>query len=175
MNGDRYAEVSDPIVTVLQKVPIFGGLSLPEIQKIFNLCQFKQVSPGSDLYRSGSPSTDLFILLEGSLGVRTSAGVEISQIYPIGLVGEMGVLTREPRSADVVAIEDTIGFSIQQADLDDLFIRHAEIGRKMLINVIQNLSRKLYNANVQLEQLKSILPNLSKEADELLGGNIFLY
>ncbi|MSS72320.1 MAG: cyclic nucleotide-binding domain-containing protein [Candidatus Latescibacteria bacterium] len=120
-------------------------------------------------------STDLFILLEGSLGVRTSAGVEISQIYPIGLVGEMGVLTREPRSADVVAIEDVIGFSIQQDDLDDLFIRHAEIGRKMLINVIQNLSRKLYNANVQLEQLKSILPNLSKEADKLLGGNIFLY
>lgn len=101
--------------------------------------------------------------------------MEISQIYPIGLVGEMGVLTREPRSADVVAIEDVIGFSIQQDDLDDLFIRHAEIGRKMLINVIQNLSRKLYNANVQLEQLKSILPNLSKEADKLLGGNIFLY
>lgn len=175
MNGDRYDEASDPIIGVLKKIPIFDGLTMPEVQKIFNLCQFKQLGPGADLYRSGSPSTDLFILLEGSLGVRTSAGVEISQIYPIGLVGEMGVLTGEPRSADVVAIEDAMGFSIQQDDLGDLFTRHAEICRKMLLNVIQNLSRKLYNANIQIEHLKNSVPDLNKEANEFLTGNIFLY
>lgn len=175
MSDDLHAEASDPIIEVLRKIPIFASLSLPEIQKIFNLCRFRQVSSGADLYRHGASSADLFILLEGSLGVRTAAGVEISRIYPIGLVGEMGVLTGEPRSADVVALEDVIGLSIHKDDLADLFIRNAEVCRKMLTNVIQALSKKLYNANVQIEQIKNSVPELNKEADELLAGNIFLY
>jgi CRP-like cAMP-binding protein len=175
MSDDRHAEASDPIIEILRKIPIFAGLALPEIQKIFNLCRFKQIGAGADLYRNGASSADLFLLLEGSLGVRTAAGVEISRIYPIGLVGEMGVLTGEPRSADVVALEDVMGLSVHKDDLDDLFAQNAEICRKMLTNVIQALSKKLYNANVQLEQLKNSVPELNKEADELLAGNIFLY
>ncbi len=175
MSDDRYAEVSDPIIEVLRKIPIFAGLGLPEIQKIFTLCRFKQIGSGADLYRNGTPSADLFILLEGGLGVRTAAGVEVSRIYPIGLVGEMGVLTGEPRSADVVALEDAMGLSIHKDDLDNLFVQNAEVCRKMLTNVIQALSKKLYNANVQIEQIKNSVPELHKEADELLAGNIFLY
>lgn len=175
MSSDDYTEASDPIVEVLVKIPTFDGLTLPEVQKIFNLCRFRQLGPGADLYRNGASSTDLFILLEGSLGVRTSAGVEVSRIYPIGLVGEMGVLTGEPRSADVVVLEDVMGLSILKDDLEGLFNRDAEICRKVLINVVQNLSKKLYNANVQLEHLKSSVPEIHKEANELLAGNIFLY
>jgi CRP-like cAMP-binding protein len=168
-------EASDPILGVLTKIPTFAGLALPEIQKIFGICRLTQLASGSILYKSGSPSADMFILLEGSLGVRTSAGVEVSRIYPIGLVGEMGTLTGEPRSADVAALEDVMGFSIHKDDLTGLLSRNSDICHTILINVIQNLSKKLYNSNLQMEQLKKSVPDLNKEAEEFLSGNIFLY
>jgi CRP-like cAMP-binding protein len=174
MDGDR-AEASDPIIEILKKIPIFDGLTLPEIHKIFNICRLQQYGAEETIYRSGSPSADMFILLEGSLAVRTSAGVELSQITPVGLVGEMGILTDEPRSADVVTLDNVRGFLIYKDDLNDLFIHNSEICRKMLFNVIQILSRKLYNANVQMEKLKNSAPEVSKEVDDLLAGNIFLY
>lgn len=175
MDHPRGSEASDPILDVLKKIPIFAGLSLPEVQKIFRLCRLTQLAADTSLYRCGDPSADVFILLEGSLGVRTSTGVEISRIYPIGLVGEMGILTGEPRSADVTVLEEVMGFTILRDDMTGLFNGNPEICHRVLLNVIQNLSRKLYNANLQMEQLKKSLPDLNKEAEELLSGNIFLY
>ena len=115
-----------------------------------------QYGPEESIYNSGSANTDMFILLEGNLAKRTSTGVEVSKINPVGLVGEMGILTDEPRSANVTTLENVMGFIIKKDELTDLFTRNAEICQKILLNVVQILSRKLF-------------------VDELLADNIFLY
>ncbi len=68
-----------------------------------------------------------------------------------------------------------MGFIIKKDELTDLFTRNSEICQKVLLNVIQILSKKLFTANTQMEQLKKTVPSLSKEVDELLADNIFLY
>ena len=168
-------EPADPLFEVLKKIPIFEGLTLPELQNIFNICRLMQYGAEEPIYNSGSASTDMFILLEGNLAVRTSTGVEVSKINPVGLVGEMGILTDEPRSANVITLGDVMGFIIKKDELTDLFTRNSEICQKVLLNVIQILSKKLFTANTQMEQLKKTVPSLSKEVDELLADNIFLY
>ncbi len=89
-------EPADPLFEVLKKIPTFEGLTLPELQNIFNICRLMQYGTEEPIYNSGSASTDMFILLEGNLAVRTSTGVEVSKINPVGLVGERGSSRMNP-------------------------------------------------------------------------------
>jgi CRP-like cAMP-binding protein len=43
--------------------------------------------------------------------------MDIAYITPVGLVGEMGVITDEPRSADVVGITEAMGLEITKEAL----------------------------------------------------------
>ncbi len=175
MNSDRYAEISDQILEVLKSIPIFDRLTLPEVHKIFDIFRPQRYEAGEVIYRIGSPSDDMFILMEGILSVRTSAGIEVAQVTPIGLVGEMGLLTHSPRSAEVIAIDDMTGLFICKADLTNLFIRDTTTCVKVLLNIIKIIARKIHNTNIQIEKLKASAPHLSKEIDEILAGNVFLY
>lgn len=174
MNDIPCLEASNQILEALKNVPLFEGLTLPELQKVFDICCLQQYKDGEIIYRIGSPSDDMFILMEGILSVRTSAGIEIAQVTPIGLVGEIGLLTHSPRSADVIAIDDMTGLFVCRADLTNLFIRDTTTCVKVLLNVIKIISRKMHNTNIQIEKLKASAPHFSKEIDDALSGNILL-
>src|SRR5215469_12723301 len=67
------------------------------------------VNAGTVLFRSGDPAEDAFVVLSGRLGVITGvdAGeLPIAYINPGEIVGEMGLISHEPRSATVVALRD---------------------------------------------------------------------
>ena len=87
MNEIPCTEVSDNAVEVLKKIPLFERLTLPEFHKVFAICSPQRYRAGETLYRIGLPSLHMFILLEGKLAVRTSAGVEGAHIHPLDLVG----------------------------------------------------------------------------------------
>ena len=165
----------DQTIELLQKIPLFERLTLPELHNVFDICSLQRYRARETLYRIGSPSLDMFILLEGNLVVRTSAGVEVARTSPVDLVGEMGLLSDSPRSAEVVALDGVMGLLIHKDDLNNLFIRNVPICVKMLLNIIKIISQKVHNTNTQIERLKFKAPNLSKELDEILSGNVFLY
>ena len=104
------SDIQKQILEHLRSIPMLDRLADEELQKIYGICKFKRLSADETIYKFGTPSDDLFILLDGQLVARTATGNDIAYIPPIGLVGEMGVLTDEPRSADVVAMEDSMGF-----------------------------------------------------------------
>jgi CRP-like cAMP-binding protein len=170
-------EMSNPelsqIIQHLKGVPIFDRLVDDELEKIYNICDFKKFPADQVIYQFGAESDSLFILLDGRLVARTKAGLDIAYISPIGLVGEMGVLTDQPRSADVVALDEAIGFQISKKDLIDLFIADSAICRKILLNIIKTLSQKLYDTNADIEKLRSEASQQTPQASR--GDNIFLY
>jgi CRP-like cAMP-binding protein len=174
MSPDAKPTGPDATLEYLRKIPAFAGLELQEIREIFSACRLQQYGSEQSIYKVGSPSTDMFILLDGTLSIRTAHGVEVSQVKPVGLVGEMGVLTGEPRSADVVAMDNVMGLMLTREDLDGVCSRNSRICRKVLTNIIGILSRKIYDANERMETLKKSVPEVSKEVEELLTGNVFL-
>lgn len=89
------------------------------------------------IYEFGHPSDSMFILLDGQIVARTKTGVDIADISPIGLVGEMGVITDEVRSVDVIAIDQAMGFQITKDALLQLFTEDGGVCRKILLNVVK--------------------------------------
>ncbi|MBC8647860.1 MAG: cyclic nucleotide-binding domain-containing protein [Thermoanaerobaculia bacterium] len=54
------------------------------------------------IFREGEPGDALFVVVEGELDVQV-AGKTVEIVRPGGIVGEMALIDREPRSATVLA------------------------------------------------------------------------
>ena len=89
------------------------------------------------IYEFGHPSDSMFILLDGQIVARTKTGVDIACISPVGLVGEMGVITDEVRSVDVIDIDQAMGFQITKDALLQLFTEDGGVFRKILLTLVK--------------------------------------
>ena len=165
--------VQQQILSHLKAIPVFDRLEDNELGKIYEICTFSKFQADEVIYKFGAASDDLFILLDGQLVAKSKAGVDIAYISPIGIVGEMGVLTDQPRSADVVALEEAVGFVITKEALISLFIADSGVCRKILLNLVKTLSNKLYDTNAEIEKLRAQVTQPG--SDQPKNDNIFLY
>nr|WP_255807829.1 cyclic nucleotide-binding domain-containing protein [Cohnella mopanensis] len=106
--------------------------------------------PESYLFVENDPSSDCYILVQGRVRVtsRNLVGqtLTLAELGAGEIVGEMGLIRREPRSASIVAMEQVVAFRLDYslferlADLSPLFYQ------SMLVNVrlryIHSLLRK---------------------------------
>lgn len=101
---------STEILPISRRFLYLTGLEDNKLGKVYEICTFSKFQADEVIYKFGAASDDLFILLDGQLVAKSKAGIDIAYISPIGIVGEMGVLTDQPRSADIVALEEAVGF-----------------------------------------------------------------
>lgn len=153
----------DEIAEIVKRIPIFVGFTPEQIVKMLDVCEEKKVASGEFLFKEGTPSTEMLILLEGHLHVTTRTGAEIASIWEMGLVGEMGALTDQPRSASVVAHQPSLMLSIRRKDLMRLIEEDKDMGFKVYKNVTLLLCNRLRDNNILLEQQYLILEDLASE------------
>ena len=104
------------LIQVLRKIPIFNGLSPSQVKRILSLCTHKQYEPGEFVCRSNTESDEMYILLSGEVAIVTPEGMKVATILPVTTVGEMGVVTGQPRSATVEVTRQTAIFVIQHSE-----------------------------------------------------------
>jgi CRP-like cAMP-binding protein len=153
----------EEIAQIVKRIPIFLGFTPEQTTKMLDVCEEKRVESGDFLFREGTASSELLILLEGHLHVTTRTGAEIASIWEMGLVGEMGVLTDQPRSASVVANQPSRMLSIRRDDLLRLIEEDKDMGFKIYQNVTRLLCNRLRDNNILLEQQYLILEDLAGE------------
>ncbi|MHB9028569.1 MAG: Crp/Fnr family transcriptional regulator [Candidatus Latescibacterota bacterium] len=146
------------IIEILQKIPLFRGLSVQQFKKVLYICARRIFTEDEVLFHAGDESWEIYILLRGALKVTFGDGKELSRIDPIGIVGEMGVFTGQRRSATTVAAAPSILISIHKMELLKLFRHDADLGIRVLLNVILDLSAKLRRDNDIIEDLKQLCP-----------------
>jgi len=121
---------------------------------VLNICS-KRIIPIDDfLVKDGDEAAELFILMKGQLNVVAKSGALLAYITTLGLVGEMGVFTGTPRSASVIAMDDSVVIRISKRELFHLFTLDYALGNRMLLNVISDLANKLQEDNIVIEELR---------------------
>jgi CRP-like cAMP-binding protein len=138
------------LIQVLRKIPIFNGLSPSQVKRILSLCTNKLFEPGQLICRSNTLSDEMFILLSGEVAIVTSEGMKVATILPVTTVGEMGVVTGQPRSATVEVIRPTAIFSIQKVQFDLMLKEDTDMRDRVHKAIIDILSSKLSNDNVRI-------------------------
>jgi CRP/FNR family transcriptional regulator, cyclic AMP receptor protein len=86
----------------LTAIPIFSQLSDEEAKRLATFATETSAAEGQILMKEGDYSTELIAIEEGTADVIRD-GQKIASLKQGDLIGEMGLLEREPRNADVIA------------------------------------------------------------------------
>ncbi|ACK43085.1 MULTISPECIES: Crp/Fnr family transcriptional regulator [Dictyoglomus] len=137
----------------LKNVPLFEDFSDEELEKLLVISKEKTYPKDAVIFQKGDLGNFFFLICSGRVKViiETEEGKEgiLSILYPTEFFGEMSLLDGEPRSATVVALEETRVIIIERNDFLILLYKHPELALKIL----KTLSLRLRKANRQIETL----------------------
>lgn len=128
----------------LSHVPIFAPLSGAEIDKLAKASSRRVFAPGEMIVRKGQEGGSMFIIVRGAVSVQLP-GAEgprtVNNLSANDFFGEMSLLTGEPRSANVVAEEETDVLQIRKSAIKPLFEANPDLMHA--ISLIVDERRKL--------------------------------
>jgi len=90
------------LVVKLRDVAFFEGFAPSELDRVAELAEDVEASPGALIIDQGRVGTECFVILEGLANVFVGDDV-VAQIGPGTMVGEMALVEHRPRNASVVA------------------------------------------------------------------------
>src|SRR5579862_5224656 len=134
---------------LLTPLELFAGLGPAVLRNIARNCVQVLVPAGQLVFKQGDPSDSLYIVSTGRLDVSLeSVDQEPVSIYEASagqIVGEMGVLTGDPRSATVRSLRDSLLFRLSKERFEELIEVHPALTRRIACN----LSERLKQSNVR--------------------------
>jgi len=87
---------------LIRKVPLFARCSRAELKEIAMLADEIDLREGKEMTRQGTPGREFFVLLDGTADVKKN-GRRVNRLGPGDFFGEIALVSREPRTATVIA------------------------------------------------------------------------
>ena len=123
--------------------PIFKDLPQQLIDKIAETAQDIIVPANTIVFKQGDPGDCFYIILAGRARIyrKTQEGIEIEMdmLGPGDSVGEMSIMTGEPRSAYLETIEETHMLMFEKAQFDQILLDYPNIS----LVFVKKMSKKL--------------------------------
>ena len=119
-----FIETENKIFERLSIIPLFAPLSDEETQKLAQGTNVRVYAPGEAIVRKGQEGNSMFVINRGAVKVQiTEDGVSrtINNLRDNDFFGEMSLLTGQPRSATVIAEEETEVLQIKKRALKPIF------------------------------------------------------
>jgi CRP-like cAMP-binding protein len=112
------------IVERLAAVDIFAPLSADEIAMLAQAATSHVFAPGETVIRAGDPGSSMFVVHNGRVSVQVSESGRartVANLSEGAFFGEMALFTGEPRTANIVAVEETEVLEIGHAAMKQVF------------------------------------------------------
>ncbi len=134
----------------LATVPLFSGLQRDEIQKFADLTRERSYPKGSVILFQDDPGDSLFVLRAGRVKVvligEDGREVILGVLEPGAHFGELALIDDQPRSAHVIAMDDSQLLILRRED----FRRRVEANATVAWALLTELSRRLRRADVKI-------------------------
>ncbi|MFC1885510.1 cyclic nucleotide-binding domain-containing protein [Thermodesulfobacteriota bacterium] len=183
-NGKR--KISRLIVEAVGKLSLFKELTDTQVLDLLSVCSVRIFKVDEIVCGVGMDSTEMFLLFSGELSVCTESGIPIASLTPVTTVGEMGIITGQPRTATVLAKQDSETFVINKRQFEELVKKNENMGVKIYKNVANSLCDKILNDNIRIRDyferedifqkkfkiLKSLLQTRASMSDDEIEAEI---
>jgi len=120
---------------LLRQADAFARLSDPQLRKIRKLLKERHIDQNQVIFRQGDLADALYIVLAGRIriSVNNPTGNEkVLNFAGVGdVVGEMGLLSGDPRSATATTSTDAILLQLRKADFDSLLTNDVDFMREL--------------------------------------------
>jgi len=143
------------VSSVREKVatlPLFEGLSARDLDMLAAELEWLGLPGGRELFREGDPGDALFVVVAGRLGVVTADAeghqTIINQIGAGETVGEMALVSGEPRSATIIAMRDTELLRLEKPAFERLTNDNPGVLRFITKLLVRRLHQMSHRSNV---------------------------
>ncbi|HXJ81602.1 MAG TPA: cyclic nucleotide-binding domain-containing protein [Candidatus Methylomirabilis sp.] len=130
----------DARIRHLQRVPLFSGFDEDELRRVADLSTIVESPEGTIVTQIGEPGDSFFVLIDGTVAVRTPVGPGI-QLKPGDFFGEMSLLDGEPRSATIVATTDIRLLIVERSQFWRLLEETPDLIRRILTILSRRVRR----------------------------------
>jgi SulP family sulfate permease len=126
-----------------------GSAELAE--RLAQYCRRFEVKKGDIIARQGEAAASMHFILDGRLGVVLDLDhgrtVRVRSLGRHTTVGEMGLLTRQPRSATIQAEADSVLYELDAAAFERIKREHPALSQAVLGYVVTVMTERLSFAN----------------------------
>ncbi len=153
--------------SLLSNIALFAGLDPDELNGIELACRYRRFSAHEHIIERDSPTVDVFFVARGSVRIvnYSLSGREITfdDLAEGQYFGELSALDGLPRSASVVALEDSLIVALPGRHFVDLILRKPQLAQRVMVR----LARIVRSADERIMDL-STLAAINRVQAELL-------
>ena len=126
-------------------IPLFSNLDQTALNLLAQSCKFQHVEKGTNLFFQSDPSESAYIVRHGDISIVLNSldgrDMVINEMRPGDIFGELGILTKQPRSTSAIARANSEVLVIPR----EVFLRvvdsEPQLARRILEVTAQRLQR----------------------------------
>jgi HEAT repeat protein len=138
-------------ILFFKRVPLFENLSPSDIKQVAAIAGEETFGDGDIIVQQGELGDVMFIIASGEVRVITNEGqkeVELARRKSGEYVGEMALISKEPRIATVAAVGNVRTLSIDQKSFESILRDRPDVSLaviQVLCERLKEASKRLYN------------------------------
>ncbi len=152
------------LVERLSEISLFAPLTAEEVTKLAEAAHLYTFTSGEKLIHAGDPGASMFVINRGAVEVRSSNNGQAHTIATLtqgDFFGEMALLKGDPRTADVVACEETEVLEIGYQAMKELLTSNPSL--------VESLSDVIAERRAGLSAGSAIMQNSAESASIIVS------
>ncbi|PYS74402.1 MAG: hypothetical protein DMF73_03730 [Acidobacteria bacterium] len=164
----RPITAQDQIADRLSAVDVFSPLSTDELRQLAKATAGHVFAPGETLIRAGDEGSSMFVVHNGRVAVQVPdrAGPRtVAELTEGNFFGEMALFTGEPRTANVVALEETEVLEIGHAAMKHLFETNPSLAESISWTIAErqaDLAKGSASAQPSIQETAGLLSSIKR-------------
>ena len=142
---------------LIRCMPVFGGLSEDTLTTILEQAPVTKIAPGEAFFHENDRADAMFVLETGRVAVMKTWHGETRRLAVLkrgDCFGEMGLIDLGPRSATVVALENTSAIRIDMVLIHGFYETDLKQFTLIQMNICREMSRRLRAADELIFQVR---------------------
>jgi len=131
-------------ILLLRRVPLFAGLPPADLKQVAAITREAFFADGEWIAAQGDPGDEMYVIVSGEVRVLVGeeAPVEIARRQPGDIVGEMAIISQEPRIASLVAAGEVRVLCVERKQFEALLRERPETSLAVMRVLCARLKEK---------------------------------
>ncbi len=151
-DADDVADVD--VAAIIRDVFLFEAMTEAQRMRIAPYLEHAEFEAGDVICREGAPGDEFYVVISGEVAVERD-GTHLVSLGPGSHFGEISLVHGGKRTADVVATEDTVAYSLSRERFDELIQDEPEIGVQLLRPLVHQLAGRVADLSGRLVHAKT--------------------
>jgi small-conductance mechanosensitive channel/CRP-like cAMP-binding protein len=164
----RPVTAEDQIADRLSAVDIFSPLSPDELRQLAKATAGHVFAPGETLIRAGDEGSSMFVVHSGRVAVQIpdrGGPRTVAELIEGNFFGEMALFTGEPRTANIVALEETEVLEIGHTAMKHIFETNPSLAESISWTISERqaaLAKDSASAQPSIQETAGLLSSIKR-------------